>query len=180
MELHLFLDIRQQNAGRCQVAAQLLFSSEGCVVAWYRYILFFWFLLMLSVPAEGFAEGKVPPHPLVLGQSCALSGPAKDLGVELRGGLLAAFSKINDEGGVNRREIVLLSRDDGYEPDRAVRNTRELITRDQVFMLIGEVGTPTSKAVAEISEQDPPHTATLRTFSGRGPASSNQGGERTV
>lgn len=122
-------------------------------MAWYRYILFFWFLLMLSVPAEGFAEGKVPPHPLVLGQSCALSGPAKDLGVELRGGLLAAFSKINDEGGVNRREIVLLSRDDGYEPDRAVRNTRELITRDQVFMLIGEVGTPTSKAVVPILEE---------------------------
>ena len=110
-------------------------------------------VLLVLLPVVGWPEGKLPPHPLVLGQSCALSGPAKDLGVELRGGLLAAFSKVNDEGGVNRREIVLLSRDDGYEPDRAVRNTRELITRDQVFMLIGEVGTPTSQAVVPLVEE---------------------------
>lgn len=110
-------------------------------------------LAMLLAPLVSWADGKEPPNPLVLGQSCALSGPAKDLGVELRGGLLAAFSKVNDEGGVKGREIVLLSRDDGYEPDRAVRNTRELITHEQVFMLIGEVGTPTSKAVVSIAEQ---------------------------
>lgn len=114
--------------------------------------MFCWLAAVL-LAVDALAEGKLPPHPIVLGQSCALSGPAKDLGVELRGGLLAAFSKVNDEGGVNGREILLLSRDDGYEPDRAVRNTRELIERDQVFMLIGEVGTPTSKAVVPIIEQ---------------------------
>ncbi len=87
---------------------------------------------------------------LILGQSCALSGPAKNLGIEMRAGLLAAFSLRNDEGGVHSRELVLLSRDDGYEPDKAVRNTKELIYDDLVFALIGAVGTPTSKAVAPI------------------------------
>ncbi|NOR26637.1 MAG: ABC transporter substrate-binding protein, partial [Desulforhopalus sp.] len=62
-------------------------------------------------------------RPIVLGQSCALSGPAQDLGLEMRAGLLAAFSSINDNGGIHGREIILLSRDDGYEPDEAVRNT---------------------------------------------------------
>jgi len=119
----------------------------------YCYSWLFCLLLILAWAADGSAEGKAPPHPLVLGQSCALSGPAKDLGVELRGGLLAAFSKVNEEGGVNRREIVLISRDDGYEPDRAMRNTRDLITDDQVFMLIGEVGTPTAKAVVPLLEE---------------------------
>lgn len=119
---------------------------------WCRLMLFIWCSLFLAVPVEVVAAGKMP-HPIVLGQSCALTGPAKDLGIELRGGLLAAFSKVNDEGGVNGREIVLLSRDDGYEPDRAIRNTRELITRERALMLIGEVGTPTSKAVAPIAEE---------------------------
>jgi ABC-type branched-subunit amino acid transport system substrate-binding protein len=88
--------------------------------------------------------------PLVLGQSCALSGPAQNLGLEMRAGLLAAFSEINDDGGIHGREIILLSRDDGYEPDKAVRNTRSLIYDDQVFALIGAVGTPTSMAVAPV------------------------------
>jgi branched-chain amino acid transport system substrate-binding protein len=92
-------------------------------------------------------------RPLVLGQSCVLSGPAKNLGIEMRAGLLAAFSQANDEGGIHGREIILLSRDDGYEPDRAVKNTRSLIYDDQVFALIGAVGTPTSKAVASIVKE---------------------------
>lgn len=89
-------------------------------------------------------------RPIVLGQSCALSGPAQNLGLEMRAGLLAAFSSINDSGGLHGREVILLSRDDGYEPDKAVRNTKALIYDDQAFALIGAVGTPTSKAVSSI------------------------------
>jgi ABC-type branched-subunit amino acid transport system substrate-binding protein len=71
----------------------------------------------------------------------------------MRSGLLAAFSKINDNGGIHGRTILLISRDDGYEPDRAVRNTRQLIEDEHVFMLIGEVGTPTSEAVVPLIEK---------------------------
>ena len=90
-------------------------------------------------------------RPLVLGQSCALSGPAKNLGSEMRAGLLAAFSRVNDSGGIKGREVLMMSRDDGYEPDKAVRNTKGLIYDDQVFALIGAVGTPTSKAAVPIA-----------------------------
>lgn len=92
--------------------------------------------------------------PIILGQSCALSGPAQNLGLEMRAGLLAAFSSINDAGGIHGREVILLSRDDGYEPDEAVRNTKALIYDDQVFALVGAVGTPTSKAVAPIVSEE--------------------------
>ncbi len=87
---------------------------------------------------------------LLLGQSAVLSGPAQNLGLEMRAGLLAAFSLINDNGGIKGREVVLLSRDDGYEPDKAVKNTKDLIFDDHVFALIGAVGTPTAKAVVPI------------------------------
>lgn len=70
----------------------------------------------------------------------------------MRAGLLAAFGYSNDRGGINGREIHLISLDDGYEPDKAVRNTLQLIQEDDVFLLIGEVGTPTSKAVLPIIE----------------------------
>ncbi len=104
--------------------------------------------VLLCPPAV--AETVYSGKPLLLGQSCALSGPAQNLGREMRAGLLAAFSLQNDNGGIRSRELVLLSLDDGYEPDKAVRNTRQLIHDDQVFALVGAVGTPTSKAVAPI------------------------------
>lgn len=100
-----------------------------------------------------FSKAQADDLPIILGQSCALSGPAKNLGLEMRAGLLAAFARINELGGVKGREIHLISLDDGYEPDKAVRNTLRLITEDEVFLLIGEVGTPTSKAVIPIIEQ---------------------------
>ncbi len=111
------------------------------------YLLFFCFSTVQGAPLPLSA-------PIVLGQSCALSGPAQNLGLEMRAGLLAAFSSINDAGGVHGRELILLSRDDGYEPDEAVRNTKGLIYDDQVFALIGAVGTPTSKAVAPIVSEE--------------------------
>ncbi|HKJ65444.1 MAG TPA: ABC transporter substrate-binding protein [Desulfopila sp.] len=105
-------------------------------------------LMCITISVTTLAAEK----PIVLGQSGALSGPAKNLGVGMRTGLLAALSKINDEGGIDGRQIELISRDDGYEPDRAIRNTQMFIDND-VFMVIGEVGTPTSKAVVPIIEK---------------------------
>ena len=112
------------------------------------YCSFLYALFCFSSKVQG--EPQNPASPIVLGQSCVLSGPAQNLGLEMQAGLLAAFSSINDNGGIHGREVLLISRDDGYEPDKAVKNTKALIYDDQVFALIGAVGTPTAKAVAPI------------------------------
>jgi len=106
----------------------------------------------LIICSAGPAAGELN-NTILLGQSAALSGPAKNLGIELRAGFLAAFSRVNDSGGIRGKEIRLRTLDDGYEPDRAIKNTNELIEEDQVFMLVGEVGTPTAKAVVPIIEK---------------------------
>ena len=49
------------------------------------------------------------------------------------------------------RKLNLISRDDGYDPDRSMVQTIKLIEQDQVFALIGAVGTPTSKATVPIA-----------------------------
>jgi len=99
------------------------------------------------------AENGVTDSEIVLGQSCALTGKAEALGKGMKLGMNAYFSKINDEGGINGRKIKLITKDDGYEPDKAIPNTKALINDDKVFMLIGEVGTPTSKAVVPVAEE---------------------------
>jgi len=89
-------------------------------------------------------------EPLVFGMSTALTGPAADLGFEMRAGVLAAFDEANRNGGINGRPLHLISYDDGYEPSATVPNMRRLIQQDQVLGVIGNVGTPTAVAALPI------------------------------
>ena len=88
---------------------------------------------------------------ILFGQSAALTGPASALGEDMRRGILAAFNEVNLAGGVNGRQLELLSYDDRYEPEIAIENTQRLIEKDGVFALIGSVGTPTSMAAEPIA-----------------------------
>src|SRR5438067_802282 len=92
------------------------------------------------------AEPGIFENRILFGQSAAFEGPAAALGRGMRDGILAAFDQANAVGGVRGRKLELLSLDDGYEPAKAIENTNRLIKEDQVFALVGEVGTPTSGA----------------------------------
>ena len=97
------------------------------------------------------AEVGVTTDRILFGQSAAMDGAAKALGQGMLEGISAAFDEANRNGGVKGRKLELVSYDDGYEPEKAIANTNRLIDEDQVFALIGEVGTPTSKAVQPIA-----------------------------
>jgi len=86
-------------------------------------------------------------EPIIVGQSAALTGPASMLGTEMARGMNAYFNQVNEHGGVNGRQIKLITMDDGYEPDRTVQNTKVLIHEEKAVALLGYVGTPTSLAV---------------------------------
>ena len=88
---------------------------------------------------------------IVFGQSAAFTGPARELGINMRLGIQAAFAEANRAGGVHGRQLSLLSLDDTYEPELAATNTRELIEDEGVFALIGEVGTPTSRSATPVA-----------------------------
>ena len=109
-------------------------------------------MLAGAAPGIAVADPGVSSDKIVLGQSAAFDGPASALGLGMRLGMQAAFAEVNAAGGVNGRQIELKTYDDGYEPDAAIANTKKLIDEDQVFALIGEVGTPTSKAAQPIAK----------------------------
>ncbi len=97
------------------------------------------------------AEDGVRSDEIRLGMANAQSGPAAGLGIGIRAGAQAYFARINAEGGVHGRKIVLIVNDDGYEPARSVANTEALIETNKVFALLGYVGTPTSRAAVPIA-----------------------------
>jgi len=118
------------------------------------------FLLLLLIglaaalhPDITLAAPGVTGNTILLGESAAFSGPAAKLGEAMREGATAYFNQVNRQGGVYGRQIKLVSLDDGYEPDRAVANTKALIDDKKVFALFGYVGTPTSYAVKPLVDE---------------------------
>jgi ABC-type branched-subunit amino acid transport system substrate-binding protein len=59
-------------------------------------------------------------------------------------GIDAAFGSINAAGGIHGRQLRLVAADDGYEPTRTVEAMKQLYEKDQVFGIVGNVGTPTA------------------------------------
>ena len=90
---------------------------------------------------------------VLFGQSAAFTGPAQELGLGMQLGIQAAFREANGRGGVHGRMLDLVSLDDAYEPEAAVVNTQQLIEEEQVFALIGAVGTPTSRSAAPVAAE---------------------------
>ena len=111
----------------------------------------------LRVPPIPTAPTVSPDDPgisdseILFGQSAALTGPSAALGLGMQLGIQAAFKEANDAGGVHGRQLRLVTRDDRYESDAAFAQTLRLIEDDQVFGLIGAVGTPTSRAASPLA-----------------------------
>ena len=106
-----------------------------------------------GAPARVASTGGSEPAALVrgvtdseiqFGMSAPFSGPAKELGQNMKLGIEAAFNVANAKGGIFGRQLRLIAADDGYEPARTAATMKGLYEKDQVFGLIGNVGTPTA------------------------------------
>ena len=92
------------------------------------------------------AENGVTKDKVVLGQAAVFSGPAAQLGIQMRNGIKAYFDYVNEKGGVHGRKLELVTEDDRYEASVAPAASKKLIEQHKVFALLGYVGTPTGTA----------------------------------
>ncbi len=97
--------------------------------------------LLCAQPA--WAQIGVSNDKILLGQAAVFSGPAAQLGIQMRNGVKAYLDHVNAQGGVHGRKIELVTEDDFYESSRAPAASKKLIEEHKVFALIGYVGTPT-------------------------------------
>ncbi|MGE5640230.1 MAG: ABC transporter substrate-binding protein [Clostridia bacterium] len=103
-------------------------------------------LALAAAAAQASAETGVTSDTILLGQAAVFSGPAAQLGIQMRNGIEAYFKEVNEKGGVNGRRLKLVTEDDKYEPAAAPAASRKLIEEQKVFALMGYVGTPTGVA----------------------------------
>jgi ABC-type branched-subunit amino acid transport system substrate-binding protein len=86
----------------------------------------------------------VSENEIKFGISAPFTGPARELGQQMKLGIETAFRRVNDAGGVHGRQLSLIAADDGYEPDRTADTMKQLYDKYQVFGIVGNVGTPTA------------------------------------
>ena len=90
-------------------------------------------------------EGKV----LLLGEVGSLTGAQATFGVSTHRGIELALQEANAAGGVKGRKLAVRVYDDQGRPEEAAQATTRLITQDKVVLILGEVASTNSMAMAE-------------------------------
>ena len=97
----------------------------------------------------GAAQVGITKDTVTVGATFPLTGVAAPGYSEIPSGAQAYFDYVNANGGVNGRKIKYIVRDDGYDPTTTSEVTNELVLKDQVFAMLGALGTPTHSAVVD-------------------------------
>lgn len=99
----------------------------------------------------------VTPEEIRIGNIVPYTGPAAVFATVGKT-LDAYFKKVNDEGGIHGRKLVLISSDDGYSPPRTLEQARKLVERDGVFLITGVTGTAHNAVIQRyLNDRGVPH-----------------------
>jgi branched-chain amino acid transport system substrate-binding protein len=88
--------------------------------------------------------------PIRLGYLPALTGPSSSTGIGINRGILLAVQEINAAGGINGRQIELITRDTQSDPTKAVNGAAELTHGEKVSVVLGPVNSGESLAVTPL------------------------------
>jgi branched-chain amino acid transport system substrate-binding protein len=98
----------------------------------------------LAKPAIA-AKGPIP-----VGYLPALTGPSSSTGIGINRGIQLAVQEINAAGGIDGRQIELISRDTQSDPTKAVNGAAELTRGQKVSVVFGPVNSGESLAVVPL------------------------------
>ena len=99
--------------------------------------------------AANAADPGVSKTEVVIGTSTDLSGPTSAAYGFVPKGAQVYFDYVNKSGGINGRQIRVVTKDDKYNPTNTVTATNELILNDKVFAMFGGLGTANQLAVVD-------------------------------
>lgn len=81
-----------------------------------------------------------------------LSGDVAVYGVEAKNGIELAISEINAKGGVNGKQVVLISEDDEGSPEKTVNAFKKLTSKDKVKIVIGSLTSGCTAAITTLAQ----------------------------
>lgn len=102
----------------------------------------------------GASEVGITEDTVTIGAHFPLTGVAAPGYSEIPTGARAYFDYVNANGGVHGRTIEYIVRDDGYNPTNTSQVTNELVLQDEIFAMVGGLGTPTHSAVVDFLNKE--------------------------
>jgi branched-chain amino acid transport system substrate-binding protein len=104
-----------------------------------------------AVAAIGIAKPAIAAKdPIRVGYLPALTGPSSSTGIGINRGIQLAVKEINDAGGIDGRQIELITRDTQSDPTKAVNGAAELTRGQKVSVVFGPVNSGESLAVVPL------------------------------
>jgi branched-chain amino acid transport system substrate-binding protein len=97
----------------------------------------------------GASDVGVTEDSITVGGHFPLTGVAAPGYSEIPTGAQAYFDYVNENGGVYGRQIEYIVKDDAYNPTNTSNVTNELVLQDEIFAMVGGLGTPTHSAVVD-------------------------------
>jgi len=104
------------------------------------YIHFFY--IKKNIIKDGAKNNKI-----TFGQTLTLTGKNSKLGESYHLGYVLAFQYINRRGGINNNFLELIVYNDEYNPEITFKNVKILVEYFNVFGILGNVGTMTTKNI---------------------------------
>ena len=95
---------------------------------------------------EGLPRG-VTADTIKIGSHTDLSGGLAIWGVPATNGQRMRFDEVNAAGGIHGRRIDFIVEDSQYQMPNAVKATNKLLNVDNIFLMVGAMGTPMNIAV---------------------------------
>jgi branched-chain amino acid transport system substrate-binding protein len=86
---------------------------------------------------------------LLVGVATSLTGGQATFGISTRNGVELAFKEINAAGGVKGKKLATRVYDTQGRPEEAAQAVTRLITQDKVLLILGDVASSNSLAMAE-------------------------------
>ena len=88
-----------------------------------------------------------------IGAYLSLSGAETQFGVDTREGIELAIDEVNEAGGVKGKKLKVYYEDDKSSPQEATNKVTQLIDRNKVIAILGEVASARSKAGGIVSNK---------------------------
>jgi len=111
-------------------------------------------------PAAAPAEPAAAPAPapasdkILIGHVASMTGEQATFGSSTDNGIKLALDEANKAGGINGKMLEVKTLDDQGKPEEAATAATRLITQDKVAVIIGEVASSRSLAIAPIADSN--------------------------
>ncbi len=109
------------------------------------------FILALSIFTSALAQEQ-KPDPIKIGVFLSLTGSTSAYGISANNSFKLAAEEVNKSGGINGRQVELITEDDHSNTNEVARIVEKLIKQDKVHALLAETISTRAMAAAPVAQ----------------------------